>query len=93
MQQAVGLMGAMVDHHACSQGFVVEAFKTDVQQFTDGVFLDCVELVDIRLGAPQAHKECPYWFYYGPNPATEPFRNARSRFGNVHRKSIRSRCV
>ena len=52
MQQAVGLMGAMIDRHARGQGIVVEAFKTDVQQFTDGVFLDRVELVDIRLGAP-----------------------------------------
>jgi len=51
MQQAVGLLGALLDHHARGQGIVVEAFTPDVRQFTDGVFLDLVELVDLLLGA------------------------------------------
>ncbi|MNO79123.1 hypothetical protein D3C76_702830 [compost metagenome] len=56
MQQAVRLMGAVIDDHAGGQGLIVKSFETDVQHFADGVFLDCVQLLDVRGGAPQAHR-------------------------------------
>src|SRR5450830_1775014 len=55
VQQAVGLMGTVIDDHAGGQGLFVETFEANIQQLTDGVFLLGIELLDIGLGAPQAH--------------------------------------
>ncbi|MCY1393242.1 hypothetical protein D9M71_81310 [compost metagenome] len=59
MEQAVGLVGAPVDHHAGGQGLVVVGLEADVQAFADGVLQVFVELRKIRGLVPQAHGVTP----------------------------------
>ncbi|MNY60259.1 hypothetical protein D3C86_1967900 [compost metagenome] len=55
VQQAVGLVSAVVDDHAGGQGHFIEVFEADIQHFADGVFLDRVQLIDVGSGTPQTH--------------------------------------
>jgi len=54
MQQAIRLMGASIDRHACGDGRVIEGLEADIQQIGDGVLASAVKLFQVGLTVPDA---------------------------------------
>src|SRR5690606_23270601 len=92
VQNAVGLMGARIDHHAAADGMVVESIEADVEHLADGVLLLPVEAFEVRLDSPDTHgklldSKVVNYFTPGRNAARHRLRADTARSGSCPRQA------